>query len=75
MSENQGASAAAHIANTDALLALVSALSASGVLQPEVFKEHLEKVRTIQAGNSVINERYYETALKNLIGAAEGRMK
>jgi len=70
-----GAGIAAHLANTDALLALVSALSASGHLNPDIFKEHLEKVREVQSGSPVFNEHYYEKGLKNFIWAAEGLLK
>ncbi|WP_155274240.1 hypothetical protein [Pseudomonas chlororaphis] len=75
MSNFEGAGTAINIANTDGLIALISALAASGALSPTVFKEHLDRVQKIQSGNNVVNEQYYASAIRNLIAAAEGRVQ
>lgn len=71
----EGAAVAIQMANTNGLVALISALAESGSLDPSVFKRHVETIERIQKNNSKVNQEFYDAAMANLIAASEGRVK
>ena len=74
MIDRTNANTAIHIANTDALLALVAALRETGSLDPQVFKRKILDIQEIQKNEDVLNQTYYDKTINNLIAAAEGKL-
>jgi|GEM_PF-4768141 len=74
MVDTENASAAIHIANTDALLALVAALRETGSLDPKVFERKIRDIQEIQKNEDVLNQTYYDKTINNLIAAAAGKL-